>query len=166
MVMCRHAISSVSCFSPSEALKRDIYSCRRSTMLKSYRKILAQIQHSQSYGLGYIVRSHPIEEHPRQLSVHPHTDSREVVCFPTSRLHGYEFSNQGLLGLWKEPLDARHLSDHFVYGNFAAAALRARRTGSERPWKAPVRTNKLEQRRFALHLCEWGVGEDELNHAI
>ncbi|OAX38556.1 hypothetical protein K503DRAFT_792437 [Rhizopogon vinicolor AM-OR11-026] len=51
-------------------------------------------------------------------------------------------------------------SDDFVYGDFAAvvAALCARRTRSERPLKAP--------RRFALHLCEWGIGEDELNHAI
>ncbi|OAX30647.1 hypothetical protein K503DRAFT_870936, partial [Rhizopogon vinicolor AM-OR11-026] len=59
-------------------------------------------------------------------------------------------------------------SDDFVYGDFAAAVttLCTRRTGSERPWKAPVRMNKLEQRRFALHLCEWGAGEDELNHAI
>jgi hypothetical protein len=59
-------------------------------------------------------------------------------------------------------------SDGFVYGDFAAAvaALRTRWTGSEPPWKAPVRTNKLEQRRFVLHLCDWGVGEDELNHAI
>ena len=62
----------------------------------------------------------------------------------------------------------RQPSDNFVYGDFAAtvAALRARWTGSERPWKAPVRTNKLEQRRFVLHICEWGIGEDELNHAI
>jgi len=62
----------------------------------------------------------------------------------------------------------RQPCDDFVYGDFAAAvtALCARRTGSEQPWKAPVRTNKLEQRRFALHLCEWGIGEDELNRAI
>src|SRR5258708_284970 len=60
----------------------------------------------------------------------------------------------------------RQPSDNFVFGDLAAAAaLCARRTGSERPWKVPVRTNKLEQRRFAFHLCEWGIGEDELNHA-
>ncbi|OAX33040.1 hypothetical protein K503DRAFT_786787 [Rhizopogon vinicolor AM-OR11-026] len=44
----------------------------------------------------------------------------------------------------------RQPPDNFVYGDFAAAAaaLCARRTGSERPSKAPVRTNKLEQRRL------------------
>ncbi|KAG0707015.1 hypothetical protein DFH29DRAFT_1016546 [Suillus ampliporus] len=140
--------------------------------------------------------------------------SRELVCFPTPRLHGYEFSNQGLLGLWEgfaplpqvpdpgassfsildglltvpqsspgdsslsplstpavlDPLTRmRQQSDDFAYGDFTAAvaALCARRTaGSERPWKPPVRTTKLEQRQFALHLCGWGVGEEEMNHAI
>jgi hypothetical protein len=58
--------------------------------------------------------------------------------------------------------------DDFTYGDFAAAvaALCARRTGSERQGKTFVRTSKFEQRQFALHLCEWGIGEDGLNHAI
>ncbi|KAG1751269.1 uncharacterized protein EDB91DRAFT_1234726 [Suillus paluster] len=126
--------------------------------------------------------------------------SRELVCSPTPRLHGYEFSNQGLLGLWEgfaplpqvpepgssspgdsslsplstpavlDPLTRmRQQPDDLAYGDFTAAvaALCARRTsGSHRPWKPPVRTSKLEQRQFALHLCGWGVGEDEMNHAI
>lgn len=152
-----------------------------------------------------------LEEHLRQLNVISFTDSRELVCSPTSRLHGYEFSNQGLLGLWEgfaplpqvpetqsfgvldgiltipttssvdaslsplstsavlDPLTRmRQLPDDFAYGDFtsAVAALCARRTGSERPWRAHVRTNKLEQRQFALYLCEWGIGEEELNHTI
>ncbi|KAG2365391.1 hypothetical protein BDR07DRAFT_1398968 [Suillus spraguei] len=141
--------------------------------------------------------------------------SRELVCSPTSRLHGYEFSNQGLSGLWEgfaplpqvpdsntssfsvldglltipqispgdsslsplstpavlDPLTRmRQPPDDLVYGDFTAAvaALCARRTsGSGRPWKPPVRnTEKLEQRQFALHLCGWGIGEEEMNHEI
>ncbi|KAG1739334.1 hypothetical protein EDB19DRAFT_1828902 [Suillus lakei] len=141
--------------------------------------------------------------------------SRELVCSPTSRLHGYEFSNQGLSGLWEgfaplpqvpessassfsvldglltipqispgdsslsplstpavlDPLTRmRQQPDDLAYGDFTAAvaALCARRTsGSERPWRPPVRnTEKLEQRQFALHLCGWGVGEEEMNHGI
>ncbi|KAG1854355.1 hypothetical protein C8R48DRAFT_721684 [Suillus tomentosus] len=141
--------------------------------------------------------------------------SRELVCSPTSRLHGYEFSNQGLLGLWEgfaplpqvsessassfsvldgllaipqispgdsslspistpavlDPLTRmRHPLDDLAYGDFTAAvaALCTRRTpGSGRPWRPPVRsTEKLEQRQFALHLCGWSIGEEELNHEI
>lgn len=62
----------------------------------------------------------------------------------------------------------RQPPDDFPHGDFGAAvaALCARQKSLERPWKAPVRTNKLEQRQFALHLLEWGIGEDELKHAI
>ncbi|KAG1812241.1 uncharacterized protein BJ212DRAFT_1448295 [Suillus subaureus] len=106
--------------------------------------------------------------------------SRELICSPTSRLHGYEFSNQGLFGLWEgfSPLpqipesSASSFSppDDLAYGDFTAAvaALCARRTsGSGRPWRPPVRsTEKVEQRRFALHLCGWSIGEEEMNHEI
>ncbi|KAG2039713.1 hypothetical protein BDR03DRAFT_1036078 [Suillus americanus] len=141
--------------------------------------------------------------------------SRELVCSPTSRLHGYEFSNQGLFGLWEgfaplpqvpesnapsfsildglltipqiSPRDSslsplstpavldpltrtRQLPDDLAYGDFTAAvaALCARRTsGSGRPWRPPVRsTEKLEQRQFALYLCGWSIGEEEMNHEI
>ncbi|KAG2154425.1 uncharacterized protein EDB93DRAFT_1223264 [Suillus bovinus] len=141
--------------------------------------------------------------------------SRELVCSPTSRLHGYEFSNQGLFGLWEgfaplpqvsessassfsvldglltipqispgdsslSPLSTpavldplarlRQPPDDLAYGDFttAVAALCARQTsGSGRPWKPPVRsTEKLEQRQFALHLCGWGIGEEEMNREI
>lgn len=141
--------------------------------------------------------------------------SRELVCSPTSKVHGFEFSNQGLFGLWEgfallplvpepsassssvldglltipqispgdsslsplstpavlDPLTRmRQPPDDLAYGDFTAAvaALCARRTsGSGRPWKPPIRnTEKLEQRRFALHLCGWSIGEEEMNHEI
>lgn len=42
----------------------------------------------------------PLEHLQLWMFISP-TDSRELVCSPTSKVHGFEFSNQGLFGLWE-----------------------------------------------------------------
>ncbi|OAX34866.1 hypothetical protein K503DRAFT_785458 [Rhizopogon vinicolor AM-OR11-026] len=117
----------------------------QATTLESYRKILAQIQHSQTMGLD-------------------------------TSLHGYEFSNQGLLGLWEEFAPLPQVPDSgspsfSVLDGILTVPTTSLVNSSLSPLSTcavlgPLTRMRLEQRRFALHLCEWGIGEDVLNHAI
>ncbi|KAG6902515.1 hypothetical protein C0995_015708 [Termitomyces sp. Mi166 len=111
-----------------------------------------------------------------------YADSYEYLCIPKSVLHGFNFSYQGLLGIWEgfKPLPVTqgpnlvatnnyfdlseqwesHPSIDELYGNFSAAlgALVARR---DRPWKPPVATSKALHRQVALQLIGWSFREDD-----
>ncbi|KAG9316819.1 hypothetical protein JVU11DRAFT_2885 [Chiua virens] len=100
--------------------------------------------------------------------------SREISCIPTSRIHGYDFSNQGLMGIWEGSASTLGLPSAFSqsfedlsYGDFnAAIAAILSRYGLERTtWSPALRTNKCSQRELALQLCGWYLG-DELPNAI
>lgn len=141
---------------------------------------------SVNYGLGYIVSAlfWPA------LMVTP-SDSREFLCVPTSKVHGYDFAYEGLIGVWEglqssnsgieskflepQPLSSkmrnsrrsRSPADDF-HGNFHAAltSLTTRRGMDRSSWKPTVSTNRLIQRQVALQLCGWSFKEDEFMSEI
>lgn len=120
------------------------------------------------------------------------SDSHEYLSIPTSILHGYDFSYQGLLGIWEgfQPLISqkpdtaptfelpsyhhhdRRTSRHNAStdegnGSFQAAlAELANRRIADRPWKPMVPTMRALQRQIALHLCGWSLRDDELAIAL
>ncbi|KNZ76567.1 WD repeat-containing protein [Termitomyces sp. J132] len=113
--------------------------------------------------------------------------SYEYLCIPKPILHGFDFSYQGLLGIWEgiTPLPVTQgpnlvstnnyydLSEHWEshppvdkqYGNFSAAltALVERR---DRPWKPPVATSKALHRQVALQLIGWTFREDDFTKVL
>ena len=122
------------------------------------------------------------------------TDSQEVLCVPTPRLYGYDFSYQGLLGIWEgfNPSTATTSMQHFgestpipgqrsllldlphrshspddFFGSWSAAlhSLAARRKDHS-SWKPTLSTDKLVQRQIALQVCGWSVREEEISASV
>ena len=138
-------------------------------------------------GHGYLVRliSYPIGW--TSQSDYVPADSYEYLCVPKPILHGFDFSYQGLLGIWEgfQPLPVPQgpnilatnnyydLAEHWethpsvdeLYGNFSAAlkALLARRDCS---WKPPVATSKSLHRQVALQLIGWSFREDDFTKML
>ena len=137
-------------------------------------------------------------------------DSKHLLTFGSAKIHGFDFSYQGVLGIWNglevtssqevvsllEGLDLASPSEsssstlvgvepildagpsirsHFAsrrnrkagdgfHGNYSAALnmLNSRSYLDKSTWKPTIHTDKTQQRRLALALCNWKVGEDEL----
>jgi WD repeat-containing protein mio len=122
----------------------------------------------------------------------PFADFKELVLTPTPRVHGYDFTHKGLLGIWDGflPMEIPQVestesdngsefdmsnnsngSSHIhspvdeLYGDFQAALaeLASRRKSN---WKPGVATAKTDARRIALALCNWPVLDEEMTEAI
>ena len=138
-------------------------------------------------------------------------DSKHLLTFGSSKVHGIDFSYQGILGIWEgleastphemasllDSLDlaspsessqniskelgptvdvnaslrprpsAKHsqrLGDGF-HGNYSAAlnTLNSRTNSDKTSWKPTVHTEKPQQRKLALALCDWRVDADEIS---
>jgi WD repeat-containing protein mio len=107
---------------------------------------------------------------------------------PTPRLYGYDFSYQGLLGIWEGfnpssvPTPMQHFSESTpipgqrsllldlpddLFGSWSAALhLLAARRKDHSSWKPTVPTDKLVQRQIALQVCGWSVREEELSVSV
>ncbi|THH17490.1 hypothetical protein EW146_g3338 [Bondarzewia mesenterica] len=131
--------------------------------------------------------------------------ARQLLGGPSSRFNGYDFSNQGLLGIWegfsRTSLNAAvqpspRLRDNTLdlppQPDQGKVSRSRSRRGKHRPdvhsafseavlvlcayhgldilerdaWKPAVVTNKIEQRRFALHLCGLSLKEDDMMESI
>ncbi|KAH8119136.1 WD40 repeat-like protein [Phellopilus nigrolimitatus] len=136
-------------------------------------------------------------------------DSKHLLTFGTSKIHGIDFSYQGILGIWEgleasasqevvsllDSLDLaapsetssitlndsgpsvdvnaslrphltsskNHRPDDGFHGNYTAAlnTLNSRSNADKSMWRPTVHTDKNPQRRLALALCNWRVGEEE-----
>ncbi|KAL5528601.1 hypothetical protein ACEPAF_7737 [Sanghuangporus sanghuang] len=136
--------------------------------------------------------------------------SKYLLAFGSSKIHGFDFSYQGILGIWNglevtasqevvsilEGLDLASPSEsssstlvgmgpisdagpslrsHFssrrnrkagdgFHGNYSAALnmLNSRSHLDKSMWKPTIHTDKTQQRRLALALCDWKIGEDEI----
>ncbi|EJD02917.1 WD40 repeat-like protein [Fomitiporia mediterranea MF3/22] len=136
--------------------------------------------------------------------------SRNLLMSGTSKIHGIDFSFQGILGIWEgleasaspdvvsilDGLDlagpsevpspnllsmnplveaniplrsriSRHsqrMGDGF-HGSYSAALskLNSRSNLDRTMWKPTVHTDKSQQRRLSLALCDWKVGEEEFS---
>ncbi|KAI5123084.1 hypothetical protein M0805_000518 [Coniferiporia weirii] len=135
--------------------------------------------------------------------------SKYLLTFGSPKIHGIDFSYQGILGIWEgleasssqevvsllDSLDlaapseassntlndsspsvdvnaslrprlqsnkSHRMGDGF-HGNYTAAlnTLNSRSNLDKSVWKSTVHTDKNQQRRLALALCDWRVGEEE-----
>ncbi|CAK5276104.1 unnamed protein product [Mycena citricolor] len=111
--------------------------------------------------------------------------AQDFLCVPTPRLHGYDFSYQGIMGIWfgfphvappteqtleraktrsRSPSrDGRSPADD-LHGNFQAALSDlALRNGDKIPWKFhAVNSAKTLQRQIGLKLLGWSLREEDL----
>lgn len=136
-------------------------------------------------------------------------DSKHLLTFGSSKVHGIDFSYQGILGIWEgleastpyemasllDSLDlasppeasqaskelslsidvtaslrprpsarqTQRMGDGF-HGNYSAAlnTLNSRSNGEKTSWKPTVHSEKTQQRKLALALCDWKVDQDEI----
>ena len=135
-------------------------------------------------------------------------DSKNLLKFGSSKIHGFDFSYQGILGIWNGleaaasrdvislldgldlaspseassatltgtpiPEEGPSLRSHLppkrphrpgdgFHGNYSAALnmLNSRTILDKSLWKSTIHTDKTQQRRLALALCNWRIGEDE-----
>lgn len=89
------------------------------------------------FGSGYHVNS-LVRRTVHDFSNPIDADSRDILCVPTSKLHGYDFSYEGLLSIWEGVpafMHASYEAPTTAYGNTlnvadASESYQGRRTAS------------------------------------
>jgi hypothetical protein len=121
--------------------------------------------------------------------------ARDFLCHPTSKIHRYDFSYQGILSIWEgfEPMvevarsqsplpsavppQTRKHKRHSHIARSAAeedqdtfhAALQtlvSRKDGHRCTWKPTIPTSRPVHRQAALRLCGWSLHENEMTNLI
>ncbi|KAH9932531.1 uncharacterized protein B0H18DRAFT_1083268 [Fomitopsis serialis] len=92
--------------------------------------------------------------------------SQYLLSKPAPRVEGFNFSCQGLLGIWEGFPSSHPQVSTSTNTTPRVMARRSRNDLDTTSWKPAVMTSRLVQRHLALHLCGWSLAEDDLLQAI
>ena len=88
---------------------------------------------------------------------------------PTSRLQGFEFAYEGLLGVWegfRSQVDIMNRSAVDIHNDFNSALEILVSRYPRSAWKPMVHTNKALRRQVCLHLCGWSFTDEQLANDV